>query len=66
MFNSLLQGTDMYLLLNHLKEGSPSTEEDDPSTAILSDYFFMVGTVVSCVPNAKALTETENRSVNAP
>ena len=38
-------GTDMYLLLNHLKEGSPSTEEDDPSTA---------------------LTETENRSVNAP
>ncbi|CAJ1342572.1 unnamed protein product [Effrenium voratum] len=38
-------GTDMYLLLNHLKEGSPSIEEDDPSTA---------------------LTETENRSVNAP
>ncbi|CAE6930053.1 Bckdk [Symbiodinium natans] len=27
-------GTDMYLLLNHLKEGSPSTEEDDPSTAL--------------------------------
>ncbi|CAE7252414.1 Bckdk [Symbiodinium sp. CCMP2592] len=27
-------GTDMYLLLNHLKQGSPSTEEDDPSTAL--------------------------------
>ena len=27
-------GTDMYLLLNHLKEGSPTTEEDDPSTAL--------------------------------
>ena len=27
-------GTDMYLLLNHLKEGSPSTEEDDPSTSL--------------------------------
>ena len=35
----------MYLLLNHLKEGSPSTEEDDPSTAILSDCFFMVVTM---------------------
>lgn len=44
---SLLWGTDMYLLLNHLKEGSPSTEEDDPSTAILSDCFFMVVTVVA-------------------
>ena len=29
----------MYLLLNHLKEGSPSTEEDDPSTVILSDCY---------------------------
>eukprot|EP00929_Paragymnodinium_shiwhaense_P119562 TRINITY_DN91464_c0_g1_i1.p1 TRINITY_DN91464_c0_g1~~TRINITY_DN91464_c0_g1_i1.p1 ORF type:complete len:446 (-),score=68.02 TRINITY_DN91464_c0_g1_i1:84-1421(-) len=27
-------GTDMYLLLNHLKEGTASTEEDDPSTAL--------------------------------
>ncbi|CAE8587145.1 unnamed protein product, partial [Polarella glacialis] len=27
-------GTDMYLLLNHLKEGSPSTETEDPSTAL--------------------------------
>lgn len=44
---SLLWGTDMYLLLNHLKEGSPSTEEDDPSTAILSDCFFMVVAVVA-------------------
>jgi len=28
-------GTDMYLLLNHLKEGAASTEMDDPSTAIV-------------------------------
>mmetsp|Transcript_105400 Transcript_105400/g.297838 ORF Transcript_105400/g.297838 Transcript_105400/m.297838 type:complete len:388 (+) Transcript_105400:39-1202(+) len=27
-------GTDMYLLLNHLKEGAPSTEMDDPSTSL--------------------------------
>lgn len=27
-------GTDMYLLLNHLKEGSPSVEMDDPATAL--------------------------------
>eukprot|EP00930_Biecheleria_cincta_P085799 TRINITY_DN75163_c0_g1_i1.p1 TRINITY_DN75163_c0_g1~~TRINITY_DN75163_c0_g1_i1.p1 ORF type:complete len:380 (+),score=57.49 TRINITY_DN75163_c0_g1_i1:128-1267(+) len=27
-------GTDMYLLLNHLKEGTASTEEEDPSTAL--------------------------------
>merc|ERR1712039_676699 len=27
-------GTDMYLLLNHLKEGAPSTEMEDPSTAL--------------------------------
>jgi len=27
-------GTDMYLLLNHLKEGAPSTEMVDPSTAL--------------------------------
>lgn len=26
----------MYLLLNHLKEGSTSTEEDDPSTVTIS------------------------------
>jgi len=30
-------GTDMYLLLNHLKEGSPSTETEDPSTALTVD-----------------------------
>lgn len=35
-------GTDMYLLLNHLKEGSPSTEEDDPST-VASDFSFHLG-----------------------
>jgi len=27
-------GTDMYLLLNHLKEGCSSTETDDPSTTL--------------------------------
>merc|ERR1712107_161623 len=27
-------GTDMYLLLNHLKEGTAATEDEDPSTAL--------------------------------
>eukprot|EP00931_Biecheleriopsis_adriatica_P105811 TRINITY_DN80331_c0_g1_i1.p1 TRINITY_DN80331_c0_g1~~TRINITY_DN80331_c0_g1_i1.p1 ORF type:complete len:382 (+),score=79.14 TRINITY_DN80331_c0_g1_i1:170-1315(+) len=30
-------GTDMYLLLHHLSEGSPSTEDEDPSTALTQD-----------------------------
>jgi len=30
-------GTDMYLLLNHLQEGSPSVETDDPSTSLTVD-----------------------------
>lgn len=29
-------GTDMYLLLNHLREGSHATEGDDPSTSLVS------------------------------
>ena len=29
-------GTDMYLLLTHLKEGTPSTETDDLSTLLTS------------------------------
>ena len=54
----------MYLLLNHLKEGSPSTEEDDPSTVFLSETVCF-GRCPQ-IPMLQALTETENRSVNAP
>lgn len=36
VFMQVLQGhgTDMYLLLNHLKEGTPAAEIDDPSTEL--------------------------------
>mmetsp|Transcript_56051 Transcript_56051/g.156167 ORF Transcript_56051/g.156167 Transcript_56051/m.156167 type:complete len:390 (+) Transcript_56051:264-1433(+) len=30
-------GTSMYILLNHLKEGTPSTEMDDPATALTTN-----------------------------
>ena len=42
-------GTDMYLLLNHLKEGSPSTEEDDPSTVILLAAWCAGWRLTACV-----------------
>mmetsp|Transcript_128518 Transcript_128518/g.363722 ORF Transcript_128518/g.363722 Transcript_128518/m.363722 type:complete len:393 (-) Transcript_128518:53-1231(-) len=34
MVNIANHGTNMYLLLNHLQEGSPSVESEDPSTAL--------------------------------
>lgn len=39
-----------------------------PFSQIVSSWLlrWLLWMVVSCVPNAKALTETENRSVNAP
>ena len=54
----------MYLLLNHLKQGSPSTEEDDPSTvqALEETPKHFSFEAFLC----KALTVTENQSVNAP
>jgi len=34
-------GTDMYLLLNHLKEGTHATEGDDPSTSLVAGENFI-------------------------
>lgn len=34
-------GTDMYLLLNHLKEGTHATEGDDPSTSLVAGENFV-------------------------
>lgn len=34
-------GTDMYLLLNHLKEGTHATEGDDPSTSLVTGENFV-------------------------